>query len=347
MKDVKNLGYRMPAEWEAQQSIWFSWPHNKDTWPVIDGKYQTMIKQYCYYLGTLAQYQEININVCDAELERMAKSQFIENGFVDFKNIIFHYFDTNDAWCRDHGPIFVIDDKGSKAVTKWNYNAWGGKYPPFDDDNKIPFKVAEYRKIPLFETGIILEGGSIEVNGKGTLLTTKSCLLNKNRNPHLSQTEIENYLKSYLGVKNILWLDEGVAGDDTDGHIDDLSRFVNENTIVTVLEQNETDENYDILLENYKKLKTFTDQDGNPLNIIALPMPAPVYTDGERLPASYANFLITNKLVLVPTFNDIQDEKALKILQPYFPDRKVIGIPARDIVWGLGTLHCLSQQEPK
>jgi agmatine deiminase len=345
MNEIKSLGLRMPAEWEPQSSVWFSWPHNTDTWP-MDGKYQNMIKQYCFLIGTLAQYQLVNINVSDNELERIAKSQLLENGFVDYTNIRFHHHPTNDAWCRDHGPIFVKDKNNQKIILDWEYNAWGGKYPPFDDDNKIPKLIANKLNLPFLSPGIVLEGGSIEVNGKGTLLTTKSCLLNKNRNPLLSMEEIENYLKIYLGVTNILWLEDGVEGDDTDGHIDDLTRFVNPTTLVTVVERNEKDENYDILQNNLKQLKNFKDQDGNPFTIIELPMPLPLEVDGVRLPASYANFLITNKVVLVPTFNDPNDETALTILQNQFTDRKVIGVPSQHIVWGLGTIHCLSQQEP-
>ncbi len=339
------IGYRMPAEWEPHAATWLSWPHNKDTWP-FNGKYEAMIKQYCNLIGTLAQYETVNINVGNSSLEKEAKAYLIANGFSNFSNIHFHFLKTNDAWCRDHGPIFVKNKKGEKAITNWIYNAWGGKYPPFDDDNRIPEQIGKLKNLPVFTTGIVMEGGSIEVNGKGTLLTTKACLLNKNRNPHLSQTQIEQYLKSYLGVTNILWLEDGILGDDTDGHIDDLSRFVNADTIVTVVEENISDANYHILKQNLETLQTLLDQNGNPFKIVTLPMPSPVITDGERLPASYANFLIANGCVLVPIFEDKNDNKALEILQSCFPDRKVIGINCRDTVWGLGTIHCMSQQEP-
>jgi agmatine deiminase len=335
----------MPAEWATHKSTWFSWPHNTDTWP-MDGKYQAMIKAYCEIISTLAKYEEVNINVGDAQLETKAKFFLKENGNSDLSNIKFHHFKTNDAWCRDHGPIFVKDENNKNIALDWEYNAWGGKYPPFDDDNKIPSLVANYRNIPLFSPKIIMEGGSLEVNGKGTLLTTKACLLNKNRNPHLSQTQIEEYLQKYLGVVNILWLNDGIIGDDTDGHIDDLSRFTDENTIVTVVESNPKDENYEILQENLHTLKTLKDQEGNPFKIVELPMPEAVIQDELRLPASYANFLIANGVVLVPIFKDKNDMLALKILQSLFPDRKVIGINCRELVWGLGTIHCLSQQEP-
>ncbi|MFN0049280.1 MAG: agmatine/peptidylarginine deiminase [Cytophagales bacterium] len=338
-------GFRMPAEWESHASTWLSWPHNKDTWP-MDGKYQAMIKQYCHLIGTLAQFELVNINIGDIELENEAKQHLRDNGFSDLSNIKFHYFKTNDAWCRDHGPIFITNERGEKAITNWQYNAWGGKYPPFDADNNIPQQISNLKHFPIFSPDIVMEGGSIEVNGKGTLMTTKACLLNKNRNPHLTQTDIEAYLMAFLGVKHIIWLEDGIVGDDTDGHIDDLSRFVDASTIVTIVEEDETDANYVILKENLETLHSLTDQDSKPFTIVTLPMPAPVYTNGERLPASYANFLIANGCVLVPIFNDKNDQKALDILQSCFADRKVIGIPCRDIVWGLGTIHCMSQQEP-
>lgn len=335
----------MPAEWEKHASTWFSWPVNKDTWP-LDGKYQAMIKQYCVLIGTLAKYEKVNINVGTSELEKQAIEHLKENGFTT-QNIHFHHFKTNDAWCRDHGPIFVKNEKGERAITNWLYNAWGGKYPPYDDDNKIPEQIAKLLNLPIFSPGIVMEGGSLEVNGKGTLLTTRACLLNENRNPHLSQAQIEDYLKKYLGVTHILWLEDGIVGDDTDGHIDDLSRFTDANTIVTIVEKNPKDENYAILQENLHTLHTLKDQDGKPFKIVELPMPAPLVVDDLRLPASYANFLIANGCVLVPIFNDPMDNVALDILKPLFPGRDVIGIPAQHIVWGLGTIHCLSQQEPK
>jgi agmatine deiminase len=335
----------MPAEWETHESTWLSWPHNKGTWP-IDGKYQSMIKAYCEIIKVLSVYEKVNINVGDLALETEAKAHLKQNGVVDFNNIEFHHFKTNDAWCRDHGPIFVKNEKGEKAITSWEYNAWGGKYPPFHDDNKIPESIAKLKSLEIFTTGIVMEGGSLEVNGKGTLLTTRACLLNENRNPHLTQAQIEDYLKTYLGVTNILWLEDGIIGDDTDGHIDDLSRFVNETTIVTIVEENPEDENYHILKDNLEELYKLRDQDGNPFKIVELPMPSPVLIDGLRLPASYANFLIANGVVLVPTFKDPMDQEAIDILQEQFKDRKVVGINCRELVWGLGTIHCLSQQEP-
>ena len=228
----------------------------------------------------------------------------------------------------------------------WGYNAWGGKYPPFDLDDAVPQRVAEYRKLPLFSPGIVLEGGSIEVNGRGALLTTEACLLNPNRNPHLSQSEIAQFLRDYLGVTKVIWLGEGIVGDDTDGHVDDLSRFVNSNTIVTVVEEDIEDANYQLLQENYQRLRKATDQDGHIFKIVKLPTPGFVEYQGQRLPASYANFYIANSLVLVPTFRHRNDARAVGILQAEFPDRKVVGVDSTELIWGLGSFHCITQQEP-
>jgi agmatine deiminase len=226
------------------------------------------------------------------------------------------------------------------------YNAWGGKYPPFDLDDNIPTLVAQHYNIPVVYPGIVMEGGSVEFNGKGTLLTTTACLLNENRNPHLNQKQIEEYLYNFYGVTNILWIGDGIVGDDTDGHIDDLTRFVNADTVVTVVEHNKNDENYEPLKENLKALNKLRLENGVPMNIVELPMPAEIVYEDMRLPASYANFYISNKYVIVPTFRDKNDDKALQILQKCFTDRKVIGLDSLDIIWGLGSFHCLSQQEP-
>lgn len=337
--------YFMPAEWEKHASTWFSWAHNTETW-TLDGKYQAMIRAYCEFLSKLAEYEPVCVNLADQKMEFEAKNTFDKLGF-SYNNIQFFHHPTNDAWCRDHGPIFVKDKNGNKTILDWEYNAWGGKYPPFDLDNQIPKRIAKLRNLPFVSPGIVLEGGSIEVNGKGTLLTTRACLLNKNRNPHLNQKQIEGYLTTYLGATNILWLEDGIVGDDTDGHIDDLTRFVNPTTVVNIIEHNKSDENYHILKENAESLAKLKDQDGKYLNIIELPMPKAVVTDGLRLPASYANFLIANGVVMVPVFKDDNDDVALDILQKAMPDRKIIGINCRELVWGLGTIHCMSQQEPE
>ncbi len=271
------------------------------------------------------------------------------NAKVDHSQFTLFKIPTNDSWCRDHGPAFVInpDSPEPLAIIDWGYNAWGGKYPPYDLDDIVPSQIAELRKLPIFHPGIIMEGGAIDVNGEGCLLTSKSCLLNENRNPALTQEEIEEYLTEYYNVDKILWVDEGIAGDDTDGHIDDTARFVSPNTIVAVVENNPADENYSILQRNLSTLKAMLDIKGNPFSIVELPMPTPIFFNGQRLPASYANFLIANDIVLVPAFRDPNDNIAIEILQREFQDRTVCGIDCVDLAWGLGTLHCISQQEPE
>jgi agmatine deiminase len=261
---------------------------------------------------------------------------------------------TNDAWCRDHGPIFLSGPKAAgqtkalpPALVDWGYNAWGGKYPPYDLDNQVPRRIAELQGRQRFEPGIILEGGAIDGNGEGTILTTRSCLLNPNRNPHLSQEQVEGYLRDYLGAQKILWLTGGeIAGDDTDGHIDQIARFVNANTVVVSLCDDPSDANYAPTQQNLRELKAMTDQQGRPLNIVPLRLPRPLFCDGQRLPAGYANFLIASGVVVVPQFGDRADEEALRTLEPLFPDREVRGSPSLNLVWGLGSFHCLSQQEP-
>jgi len=259
----------------------------------------------------------------------------------------FHFNPTNDAWCRDHGPAFLINDKEKKKViVDWDYNAWGGKYPPHDLDDVIPTRIGKSMGLPVFHPNIIMEGGSVDFNGAGTILTTTACLLNKNRNPHLSKDQIEKYLLDFYGAKQVLWLGEGIVGDDTDGHIDDITRFINEDTVVTVVEPDPQDENHKLLQENLNRLRTMRLHDGRPVKIVELPMPGEVVHEDQRLPASYGNFYICNKFVIVPTFRDKRDQVAIDILQKHMPDRKVVGVDSVDIIWGLGSFHCLSQQEP-
>jgi agmatine deiminase len=267
---------------------------------------------------------------------------------VDMKQVQFFIHPTNDAWCRDHGPSFLLRNnvEQPKAIVDWNINAWGGKYPPYDLDDVIPTLIAKEMGLPLFYPNIIMEGGSVDFNGAGTVLTSKCCLLNPNRNPHLNQEQIEKYLCDYYGVNQVLWVSEGIVGDDTDGHIDDTIRFVNEDTVVTVVESNTQSENYALLQQNLKELKAMRLLNGKQLNIIELPMPADVIYEDQMLPASYANFYISNGHVVVPTYRCAQDDKAMQIIQTCFPTREVVGIDSTDIIWGLGSFHCLSQQEP-
>jgi agmatine deiminase len=343
-KTPNSLGYYFPAEFEKHDATWLSWPHKEESWP---GKIEKIFPPYCEFIGRVAKGEPVNINVADEGMKQKALMHLHTAG-VDLKQIRFFFHPTNDAWCRDHGPAFLINPRASqkKMVVKWNYNAWGGKYPPFDLDNQIPLLIAKYYGIPIQSPGIIMEGGSVDFNGKGTLLTTTSCLLNPNRNPSLNQEQIERYLLDYYGVENILWLGDGIIGDDTDGHIDDITRFVNADTVVTVMEGNWRDENHQPLKENLQLLKAMRLENGQSLNILELPMPDPVVYKGQRLPASYANFYISNSCVTVPVFRDRKDDIALGILQQCFPRRTVVGIDSLDIIWGLGSFHCLSQQEP-
>ncbi|HBF12003.1 MAG TPA: agmatine deiminase [Deltaproteobacteria bacterium] len=339
------LEYRMPAEWELHSATWLAWPHNKSSWP---GKIELIPDVYVQMVKALHEGEDVHINVNDQAMENKVHEKLFRSG-CNMKHVFLHQFPNNDAWIRDHGPIFVtrsLQNKKELAVTDWDFNKWGGKYPPWDLDNIVPEKIAKYLGVPAFRSRMILEGGSIDVNGNGYLLTTESCLLNKNRNPGMTKPEIEEQLKQYLGVSHILWLGDGIIGDDTDGHVDDLSRFVNTNTILTVVEEDPRDENYKVLQDNLKRLSSMKDQDGKAFNIIPLPMPGPVVYQGERLPASYANFYIANKVVLVPTFKNLNDKKALETLQNLFSTRKVVGINATDLIWGLGAFHCLTQQQP-
>ena len=337
-------GFHFPAEWHQHKATWLSWPHKEESWP---GKIVTVYPKYCEFIKALTEGEIVRINVKDEQMTAFAKQQ-LQLVDVDLHKVEFFEFETNDAWCRDHGPAFLINNETKqKVIVDWGYNAWGGKYPPFDLDDVIPTKIAKHYGIPVFHPGIVMEGGSVDFNGKGTVLTTTACLLNKNRNPHLNQQQIEDYLHNYYGTEQVLWLGDGIVGDDTDGHIDDITRFVTEDTVVTVVEENKSDENYSILQENLQQLKTMRLLNGKQLDIIELPMPDAVIHEDQRLPASYANFYIGNAAVVVPTYRCKNDDKALEILQGCFPERKVIGIDSTDIIWGLGSFHCLSQQEPE
>jgi len=344
-KTPKELGYYFPAEFAKHTATWLSWPHKEASWP---GKIASVYPVYAKFVKLLSEGEKVNINVVDEAMKEKALSH-VERAGADLNNVQFFIHPTNDAWCRDHGPAFLINPSAEhkKIIVDWGYNAWGNKYPPFDLDDVIPTLVANQYNIPVVYPGIVMEGGSVDFNGKGTVLTTKSCLLNPNRNPDLNQKEIEEYLHNFYGVDNVLWLGDGIVGDDTDGHIDDLVRFVNENTVVTVVETDRRDENYVVLRDNLKNLKTLRLENGKQMNIVELPMPLCFEFEGMRLPASYANFYISNKYVIVPTFQDKNDDKALQILQQCFPDRKVVGLDSVDIIWGLGSFHCLSQQEPE
>ncbi|MBV9463862.1 MAG: agmatine deiminase family protein [Verrucomicrobiae bacterium] len=337
----------MPAEWEPHEATWISWPHKEASWP---GKFEPVGPVMAEIVSLLAEGESVFINVVDGAMEEQVRALLAARR-VDPKRVRFFRIPTNDAWVRDHGPMFVVRDAAGKrererAIIDWGYNAWGNKYPPFDLDDVVPQKIAGEFGLEWFEPGIVMEGGSIDLNGKGTLLTSEACLLNPNRNPHLAKPEIERYLRDFLGVRHILWVGDGIVGDDTDGHIDDLSRFVDASTIVTAIEEDPQDENHAILQENLKRLEAMKDQDGRRFRIVTMPMPGPVLYEDQRLPASYANFYVANARVLVPTYRHANDARAIEILQKCFPDRKVVGVDCTDLIWGLGAIHCLTQQMP-
>jgi agmatine deiminase len=332
------LGYRMPAEWEPQAATWLSWPRREGI--SFPDSFDRVLPALREMVAALIESEPVCINVVNGAHE--AEARAVLDVLPQQECITYYEIPTNEPWCRDHGPIFLTRKTDPKlAIVDWDYNAWGNKYPPFDLDEVVPTRIAEILKVPVFYPRMILEGGSIEVNGAGTLLTSESCLLNKNRNPKLSRREIEQRLRDYLGVREILWLGDGIEGDDTDGHIDDLARFVSETKVVTVVEENADDANYQPLQDNLNRLSGFG------LDIVILPMPKKMVREGQRLPASYANFYIANSCVLVPTFADPADELALSILRDCFPNRRVVGIDSRELIWGLGTFHCLTQQQPK
>jgi len=342
----KELGYSFPAEFARHTATWLSWPHKNESWP---GKIESIYPIYAQFIKAVAEGEMVNINVLDEKMKDKA-TRHLEKAGADMSKVAFFFHPTNDAWCRDHGPAFLLNPNAEqrKIIVDWGYNAWGNKYPPFDLDDNIPTLIAEKLGLPVFYPQIVMEGGSVDFNGKGTVLTTTSCLLNANRNPHLNQKQIESYLVQFYGVEQVLWLGEGISGDDTDGHIDDLVRFVNEDTVVTVVETNRQDVNYVPLRDNLRELKRMRLLNGKQMNVVELPMPEPLVYEGMRLPASYANFYISNSHVVVPMFRDKRnDPVALKLLEECFKDRKVIGIDSVDVIWGLGSFHCLSQQEPE
>jgi len=335
----------MPAEWEPHAATWLSWPHKQDSWP---GRFENIPAVFARIVGHLAWSERVHINVNDQPSAESVRD-LLDQGGVERTRIRTHLIPTNDAWCRDHGPSFIVCDRNGErhlAAIDWRFNSWGGKYPPYDLDDQVPAQVAAELGIPRFGPDIVMEGGALEVNGLGTLLTTESCLLNPNRNPHLTKREIEQYLMDYLGVTQVFWLGDGIAGDDTDGHVDDLARFVDPSTIAAVVEEDPADQNFRPLQDNLRRLRSLRDLQGRPFAIVELPMPPALFYEGQRVPCSYANFYIANRQVLVPVFDCAADMAALSILRQLFPGRMVTGIDCRNLVWGLGTLHCITQQQP-
>ncbi|HET8668240.1 MAG TPA: agmatine deiminase family protein [Terriglobales bacterium] len=347
--------FRMPAEWEPHVSTWIAWPHNESDWP---GKFEPIPWVYAEIVRHLAGAERVNIIVQDRELEAAAR-KILKRANVPLANVYFHRWPTDRVWTRDSGPIFVKTAKdGERVVLNWQFNAWA-KYSNWKNDNELPHliscKLGLEEVAPAITTEgdhlqpLVLEGGSIDVNGRGTMLTTEECLLSRvqQRNPSVTREEFETIFSALLGVRKVIWLGNGIAGDDTHGHIDDLARFVAPDTVVTAVERDPADINYAPLQDNCKRLRSATDQDGRRLKVIELPMPSPVIFAGRRLPASYANFYIANGLVLMPTFNDHNDRVALNTLAELFPKRKVVGIYCGDFIWGFGAIHCMTQQEPR
>ncbi len=344
MVTPKSLGYYFPAEWERHEATWLTFPYHEDSFP---GKMQDIIPSYMTFIKTIARAEKVRINVQNTKTLKRATGLLHEYA-IEINRAEFYIHPSDDVWCRDHGPLFLINrDKkvNKKVIVKWEFNAWGGKYT-YEHDNAITGLIAEKLGLKTFYPGMVLEGGSVELNGHGTLITSETCLLNHNRNPLLDRETIERKLKDFFGVEQVLWLTEVIAGDDTDGHVDNLVRFVNEDTVIAMTEPDSGDKNHIPLKINLDRLRKFRLPGGRQLRIVEIPMPAPVYHKGRRLPASYANFYISNHAVIIPTFRCRNDRTALDIFQKLFTDRKVTDIDSTDIVWGFGSFHCLTQQEP-
>ena len=351
------LGFSFPPEWYPHRGTWISWPRPEGI--SFPGRYNEAIDDIAGLIRVLVAREEVHLNVANDNYERIV-ADFLKARRVPMRRVFFHFIPTNEAWARDHGPAFVLRQRRGKteaAIVDWGFNAWGGKYPPWDADDAVPTRIAEELDLPVFYPGIVMEGGAVDFNGAGTVLTTTSCLLNKNRNPHLrrgsgrhggAQQRIERYLRDFYGQKHVVWLGEGIEGDDTDGHIDDLARFVDERTIAIGIETDKRDANYAVLQKARRALDKARDQDGRPFDILELPMPRPIVYDGQRVPATYINFYFANGALLVPTFGQrTRDHQAMAILQKALPKRDVIGVNCRALIWGLGAIHCFTQQQPR
>lgn len=333
----------MPAEWESHEATWISWPdRNGQSFPE---SYERVVPTLVQMATAIAESEILRINISSPEQEREVRG--LLSGVAPMERVEFFPIPTNEPWCRDHGPIFVKRGTApTLAINDFCYNAWGGKYPPFEADDIVPTTISRRFGLPLFEPGFILEGGSVDPNGAGALLTTESCLLNPNRNPSLSKDQIEQGLRDYLGVQQILWLGDGIEGDDTDGHVDDITRFVSRETVVTVVEPDESDPNHAPLKANLERLRGMALADGTPLRVVELLMPSRIDREGLRLPASHANFYIANTSILLPAFGGTSDAVAASILGDLFPTRKIVALDCRELIWGLGAFHCLTQQQP-
>ena len=339
-KKISN--YLMPAEWEPHEAVWLAWPYDEITFP---DRVESAEDTFVDMIKALEGSERVELLVLDEEMKESAREKLAAGG-VGKGAVIFRMTDYADVWLRDTGPIFVRDG-GRKVITKWIFNSWGGKFEELLKDGEIPAKIAKWKNLPLVKAGLVVEGGAVDVNGTGVCLTTEQCLLNENRNPGMTKGDVEKFLGEYLGVEKTIWLGEGLLNDHTDGHIDEIARFVSRDTIVCAFEDDEGDENYATLRANYEILSAATGLDGKPFEIIKLPMQHVRYDDGEKAPVSYTNFYIGNKVVLAPVFNDGNDETALEILGECFPGRKLIPIDCSDIIYGGGSIHCMTQQEPQ
>ena len=340
-------GFSFPPEWHPHRGTWISWPRPEGI--SFPGRYHDAIEDIAGVIRVLVTLEAVHLNVPNENYQRLV-TEFLEGRRVAMRRVFFHFIPTNEAWARDHGPAFVLRKRRGRteaAIVDWGFNAWGGKYPPWDADDNVPTRIAEELRLPVFYPGIVMEGGAVDFNGAGTVMTTTSCLLNRNRN-QLSKARVEKYLRDYYGQQHVVWLGDGIAGDDTDGHFDDLARFIDERTIAIGIETSKRDPNYEVLQKARRALDQARDQDGKPFEIVELPMPQPLVYDGRRVPATYVNFYFANGALLVPTFGQrARDRQTLAILQRRLPRRKVIGVDCRALIWGLGAVHCFTQQEPR
>jgi agmatine deiminase len=339
----RELGMSFPPEWAPHAGTWMSWPRPDGV--SFPGRYDRILPNLIDVVAAIATFEQVNINVPDEDHATKVRELLQPVCGDSMSRICFHLIPTNEPWCRDHGPAFVQGD-GETAVVNWRYNAWGGKYPPWDDDDRVPANVAKLLNLRLFDPGIVMEGGAVDFNGRGVVLTTRDCLLNPNRNGNLIIHDIEGYLLDYYGQEKVCWLKGGIAGDDTDGHIDDLARFISPTKLVVGVESDRDDVNFDTTRSAAEQCKTLCDIDGRPFEVIEMPMPKPVFIEGERMPATYMNFSFVNGGLVVPTFGQNRDEIALERFGSLLPDRRVVGVDCRELIWGLGAVHCLTQQQP-
>jgi agmatine deiminase len=339
-------GFSFPPEWAPHAGTWLAWPRPEGI--SFPDTYHRALRAIVRIIREIARRETVHLTVPNTNYERIARGVLRAAGCPPSR-LVFHHIATNECWCRDHGPAFVVRRRGRPpaAIVDWEYNAWGGKYPPWDADNRVPQEVARELGLPVFRPGLVMEGGAIDVNGAGTIMTTESCALDPKRNPGVSRADMERVLRAYYGQRHVVWLGEGIAGDDTGGHIDDIARFLDARTVAIAQEDDPRDENYRVLRDNRRRLELARDQDGRPFTIVDIPMPRPIVREGQRLPATYVNFLFVNGALLVPTFRDRpNDRRALATLQLALPGREVVGLDCVEVVWGLGTIHCLTQQQP-